>query len=343
MVATIREVAAAAGVSNATASRALSGHPAVLPETRERVWRAADRLSYRADPTARALRAGSSNLLALLVSNLQNPAIQQIAETVQTLGLAEGFEVVIATTSDDRERERRLMETLSGRRVDGLIAMSSGENIEFLNTLFRAGLPVVELIRLPAGTAAPAVLYDDRHAGRIATEHLLALGHQRIAFLGGPSDTRSGIERHLGFTEAVTDAGLQVDPELVARGEFSASFGVAAVEGFLSRHVAPTAMVIANHESMFAALQALNRADVRIPDDLSVVAIEDDPLLAWWHPAITAVDMRPADLAARAVQALVAQIRNEAPPSATVVAADLLLLRDSTAAPPASPVEPSGE
>ncbi len=156
VAATIRDVASAAGVSRATASRALSGHPAVLPETRERVRRIAGELNYRADPVARALRAGSSNLLALVVSNLQNPAIQQIAETVQTLGQTEGFEVVIATTNDDRDRERRLIETLSDRRVDGLIAMSSGENVELLNALHARGLPLVELIRLPEGTASPA-------------------------------------------------------------------------------------------------------------------------------------------------------------------------------------------
>ncbi len=334
MAATIRDVASAAGVSLATASRAMNGHPSVLPETRARVRRIAGELNYRADPVARALRAGSSNLLALIVSNLQNPAIQQIAETVQTLGQTEGFEVVIATTNDDRDRERRLIEMLSGRRVDGLIAMSSGENIELLNRLHAAGLPLVELIRLPEGTESPAVVYDDHAAGMLATAHLLALGHRRVAFLGGPPSTRSGEQRYVGFEAAHRALGMLPSPELVVRGAFAASFGVEGVETLLAADPAPTGLVIANHEAMFSALQALNRSGVGIPADLSVVAIEDDPLLAWWHPAITSVDVRPAALAARAVEALLAQIRGQAAPVEVIEPAEVVLLsRESTAAP----------
>lgn len=335
MVATLGDVASAAGVSRATASRALSGHPAVLPQTRERVRLVARELNYRADPVARALRAGSSNLLALIVSNLQNPAIQQIAETVQTLGQIEGFEVVIATTGDDGGRERRLIETLSDRRVDGLMVMSSGENIELLNSLHAGGLPMVELIRLPDGTASPSVLYDDRRAGRLATEHLLDLGHRSIAFLGGPASTRSGEQRYIGFEDAHREVGVEPRAELIARGAFTASFGVEGVERVLSARDAPTGLVIANHEAMFSALQALNRAAVRIPSDLSVVAIEDDPLLAWWHPAITSVDVRPVDLATRALRALLAQIRSteQSERSKTESAGAAVLARDSTAAP----------
>jgi LacI family transcriptional regulator len=311
VVASIGDVASAAGVSRATASRALSGHPAVLPETRERVLVAAGELRYRADPVARALRAGSSNLLGLIVSNLQNPAIQEIAESVQALGQTEGFEVLIATTNDDGARERRLIEALAGRRVDGLITMSSGENTALLNALHQDGLPIVELIRLPEGTETPSVVYDDAAAGSLATEHLLSLGHHRIAFVGGPPATRSGAERYAGFVAAHDRAGLPVIDELVVRGAFSAAFGVDAVETLLRVPAHASALVIANHEAMFAALQALNREGVQIPRELSVVAVEDDPLLAWWHPAITVVDVRPRSLAADAMATLLSQVRNE--------------------------------
>jgi LacI family transcriptional regulator len=321
MAASIADVAAAAGVSRATASRALSGHAAVLPETRERVLGVARQLRYRADPVARALRAGSSNLLGLIVSNLQNPAIQEIAETVQALGQTEGYEVVIATTNDDGARERRLIEALANRRVDGLITMSSGENTELLNELHDGGLPIVELIRLPRGTRTPSVVYDDVAAGALATEHLLALGHRQIAFIGGPPTTRTGSERYAGFVAAHAASSSLVAEQLVARGPFSAAFGVEAVSSLLNAKVRPTALVIANHEAMFAALQALNREGVRIPKEMSVVAVEDDPLLAWWHPAITVVDVLPRSLATDAIETLIAQIRDEGTslsPSVTV-------------------------
>jgi LacI family transcriptional regulator len=333
MAASIGDVALAAGVSRATASRALTGHPAVLPETRQRVLHAAEALHYRVDPVARALRAGSSNLLGLVVSNLQNPSIQQIVEVIQTRGQTEGYEVVIATTNDDGARERRLIQALAGRRVDGLISMSSGANTELLNKLHEGGLPVVELIRLPNGTKTPSVVYDDRTAGRIATEHLISLGHRDIAFLGGPPSTRSGAERYLGFEEALSSAGVPVNPGFVLRGAFSFAYGVTAMDTLLRSQRRPTALVIANHEATFSALQELNRQNVAIPDDLSVVAIEDDPLLPWWHPAISAIDVQPSVMAAQTLDMLLALVRDSATSPDSVVFSDISLVERSSTAP----------
>jgi LacI family transcriptional regulator len=335
MAVDLGDVARAAGVSRATASRALSGHPSVLPETRERVLRVAKELDYHADPVARALRAGSSNLIGLIVTNLQNTAIQEVAETVQAVGQLEGYEVLIATTNDDTERERRLVGALTSRRVDGLLVMSGDENVPRLNKLFHGGLPVVEIIRLPDGTTAPGVVYDDHHAGLLATGHLLDLGHRRIAFLGGPAHTRSGGERYRGYVQAHDDRGVELEADLIHRGPFQSAFGSTTVDALFTAARVPTALVIANHEAMFAALQALNRRGLRAPADLSVVAVEDDPLLAWWHPSVTVVDVRPRDLAVQAMTSLLAQIRKSATdPEGHVATVEAeLVLRHSTAPP----------
>jgi LacI family transcriptional regulator len=315
MTATIDDVAEAAGVSRSTASRALSGHPSVRPATREHVLLVAERLNYRADPVARALRAGNSGLIGLVLTNLLNPSIQEIAETIQTLGHESELEVLIATTNGRADREQRVIGALTSHRVDGLIVMGSAESAPLLNSLYSGGLPLVELIRLPGEIRTPSVVYDDLAAGRIATEHLLAAGHRRIAFLGGPADTRSGRERYQGFVDALGSRGITVNPVDVFRGEFLSAFGAAAMSQFLDGHTRASGLVVANHEAMFGGLQVLAQHGVAIPASLSVVAVEDEALLSFWHPPITVVDTMPGKLAEAAMQLMLHQLGQGERPS----------------------------
>jgi LacI family transcriptional regulator len=334
MSVTIEDVAAAAGVSRSTASRALSGHPAVRPDTRERVQAIAEKLNYRADPIARALRAGSSGLIGLVLTNLVNPAIQEVAETIQSLGHAAGLEVLIATTNGLAERELSAIGALTSHRVDGLMVMSSDASAELLNSLHAGGLPVVELIRLPDAIQTPSVVYDDRAAGRLATLHLLDQGHRRIAFLGGPPETRSGRERYDGYVAAMHEREVPLLESDVFRGEFSAETGRRAMERIVDAGLATTGLVIANHESMFRALQVLSQRGVDIPSRLSIVAVEDEPLLSYWHPPITAVDTRPVALGHAAMEAMLRQLSSAsgtAPRIAAPVVMEVeLIVRSST-------------
>jgi LacI family transcriptional regulator len=335
---TIEDVAAAAGVSRSTASRALAGHPSVRAATRERVQAVAERLDYRADPVARALRAGTSGLIGLVLTNLSNPSIQTVAETIQSIGHENDLEVLIATTNGAAERERRVISALTSHRVDGLIVMGSPASASLLNSLYLGGLPLVELIRLPEDIETPSVVYDDRAAGQVATEHLIARGHRRIAFIGGPPETRSGRERYLGYAEALSAVGLGPAPGRVLRGLFHSAFGADATRQLIEWGLDATGLVIANHEAMFGALQVLSQFAVDIPGRLSVVAVEDEALLRVWHPPVTAVDTRPVELATAAMAAMTRQLargRSRTPQASTapVVMPVELVERHSVAAP----------
>jgi LacI family transcriptional regulator len=286
----------------------MSGHPAVRASTRERVHAAAAELGYQVDAVARTLRAGSSGLIGLILTNLLNSSIQTIADTIQATGHLHGYEALIATTNGDPDREREVIQLLRSHRVDGVLVMGSGANTELLNGLHAAGFPVVALIRLPRGVQTPAVVYDDRDAGRQAAEHLIGHGHRRIAFIGGPASTRSGRERYAGFVDTLRGSGIPVPEELILRGDFDAQFGTAAAEALLSVAEPATAVVIGNHEAMSAALQVFARRDVDIPGRLSVVGIEDADILRFWHPAITVVDTNPAQLGALALSTILEQL-----------------------------------
>ncbi len=334
MTNTIEDVAAAAGVSRSTASRALSGHPSVHPDTRARVQAVAEKMDYHVDAVARALRAGSSGLIGVVLTNLVNASIQTIATTIQTQGHALGFEALVATTDNDPLRERDIVNRLRSHRVDGVIIMGVGENTAMLNALDAAGFPVVAMIRLPRGVTTPAVVYDDRHAAELATDHLLALGHRDIAFLGGPASTRSGRERYAGYQRSLRAAGVPLPDALVSRGPFEPGFGVQAVAELFSGPVRPTALVVANHEATPAALQELGRRRVAIPENLSVVAIEDADVLRYWHPAITVIDTDPVKVGELALTALLERLRSDTrdheTTERTAVVAAQLIQRAST-------------
>jgi LacI family transcriptional regulator len=336
---TIEDVAAGAGVSRSTASRALSGHPSVHPTTRARVQAVAAEMDYQVDAVARALRAGSSGLIGVVLTNLVNSSIQTIATTIQAHGHAAGFEALVATTENDPLRERDIVNRLRSHRVDGVIIMGVGENTAMLNALDAAGFPVVAMIRLPRGVDTAAVVYDDRRAAETATEHLLALGHREIAFLGGPASTRSGRERFAGYLRSLRAAGLAGRDDLTARGPFEPEFGFTAVHDLLVGPVRPTGLVAANHEATPAALQELGRRGISIPHELSVVAIEDADVLRYWHPAITVIDTDPELVGKLALAALLGRLRGEPDPAVggpTVVHVRLVE-RASTAALPRSP------
>lgn len=326
---TIEDVAAAAGVSRSTASRALSGHPSVRPQTRERVQAAALRLGYQVDPVARALRAGSSGLLALVLTNLLNSSIQVIARTVQAIGHDNGYEVLIATTENDAERELEIVQRLNAHRIDGVLVMGLGPNTELLNALHSRGCPVVAIIRLPDGVRTPSVVYDDLGAARQAAEYLLGRGHRDIALISGPETTRSGRLRHDGFAGAQRAAGTGQRAELTQRGPFTPEFGAAAMTAIISVSPPPSALVVANHEAMSGALQVLARHRVDVPGQLSVVGIEDSELLRYWHPAITVIDTAPQRLGELAIATMLGQLRHEASAETSSVIDTRLIERGS--------------
>jgi LacI family transcriptional regulator len=333
MSTTIEDVAAAAGVSRSTASRAMSGHPAVRASTRERVQAAAESLGYQVDSVARSLRAGSSGLIGLVLTNLMNASIQTAANTIQATGHLQGYEVLIATTNEDPDREREIVQRLRSHRVDGVIVMGTGANTLLLNELNASGFPVVALIRLPRGVTTPAVVYDDRDAARQACAHLIALGHRDIAFVGGPGSTRSGRERYAGFVQTLRAADVPVREELVWRGPFDSAFGSAVALGLLAGRRRATAVVVANHEAMSGVLQVFAQQSVVIPQELSIVGIEDAVIQQYWHPAITVIDTNPRQLGALALDEMVRQLKNAEPDvgHGPVVVPVALIERASTA------------
>jgi LacI family transcriptional regulator len=333
---TLSAVAAAAGVSTSTASRALSGHPSVLPTTRARVEAAAAALRYQPNRTASALRTRRSGLLGLVVNNLRTATFHTIAETLQAWAAEHDYQVLVCPTGGEPEREAAFLRSAHAHHFDGVVIAGSGANTELVNRLVEDGRAVVTMNREVPGSLAPSVMSAYQQAARLATEHLIGLGHTRIAAIEGPPDVTSGRLHHAGFAAAMAAAGLPVLDERVRRGPFTAEFGSAAVAELLLRPDPPTALLVSNHEASFGVLPRLGDTGRRLPDQLSVICTEEEPFYSWWSPPLTTVDNRAALQAQRAAALLLAQLTGTEvgyPVRRAELVEPVLVLRGSTAPP----------
>ena len=334
MTATLSSVAARAGVSTSTASRALSGHPAVLPATRARVLAAADELRYQPNRMATALRTNRSGLLGLVVNNLRTATFHVIAERLQAWAGEHGYQLLVCTTGGDAEREAAFLHTVRTHSFDGVVLAGSGANADLVNGLLDEGRAVVTMTRDVPGSHAPSVVPEDAAASRLAAEHLLSLGHTRIAAIEGPPDVTSGRAHHAGLTAALSAAGVRLDPALVHCGPFEWGFGRRAAAELLDAPEPPTALLVSNHEASFGVLPVLADSSLRVPGDLSLICTEEEPYYAWWSPPLSTVDNRAEEQAELAAELLLDQLTGVDRPAGRVQrVAPRLVRRGSTAVP----------
>jgi LacI family transcriptional regulator len=298
----LRDVARRSGVSVSTASRALRGSGRVSAATEARVRAAATALAYRPNASARALRTARSGFVGLVITNLANTSFHTIAEVVQHELARHGFQLMLTVTAGDPAAERAALRTLAEHNAAGVIVVGADDGAS--EELRALGMPTVHLARRPPHPAGDCVLGDDITGARLAAEHLLSLGHRRIAVIAGPGRVQSGRERMAGFWLAMRSAGIDPDEGLTVAAELSPDAGAEAVAALLGLPAVrrPTALIIANHEAVHGALPALRERSVAVPAELSVICYEDSPLARWWHPAMTVIDnnaRQMGELAAR--------------------------------------------
>jgi LacI family transcriptional regulator len=298
----LKDVALRSGVSVSTASRALRGGGRVSAATAARVQAAAAAMAYRPNASARALRTARSEFVGLVITNLANHSFHTIAEVVQRELAARDFQLMLTVTAGDPEAERAALRTMAEHTAAGVIVVGADDDAS--EELRELGLPTVHLARRPAHPAGDCVLGDDIAGGRLAAEHLLGLGHRRIAVIAGPAAVQSGRERMAGYWLAMRGAGIDPDEKLSVAAEQTPEAGAGAVAALLGLPARrrPTALIITNHEAAYGALPALRERSVAVPAELSVICYEDSPLARWWQPAVTVIDnnaRQMGELAAR--------------------------------------------
>jgi DNA-binding LacI/PurR family transcriptional regulator len=307
---TIRDVARRAGVSTATVSRALSGLGTVRPETRDTVVAAAAVLGYRPSGIARSLKLRSTRTLGLLVTDVANPYFPEIVRAVEDAALARGHTLLLCTGAEDAGREAMYLELLAERRVDGIIIASSGLQQRHREWLSHARVPVVLVNCTSSGPALPAILSDNRAGGRLATEHLLGLGHLRLGHVSAPRRYAAAGERLAGIEDAV--AAVPAAELAVVEGDSRVEGAEAATHELLDRHPDTTGILCYNDLSAIGALRALRARGLQVPGDVSVVGYDDIAAAGWVEPPLTTVTQQTATMGRWAVERLVERIRQPA-------------------------------
>jgi DNA-binding LacI/PurR family transcriptional regulator len=335
--ATIEDVAREAQVSVATVSRALRGLPNVAPSTRARVLGAAQRLHYVADPTAVRLAGGQRLAIGLVVPMLGQWFYSRLYSGIETVATLNGYDVLPFAISGPSGTDRFLERLPYRKRVDGLILADVPFEVQQFDRVVDTGEPVVTLGAVVPGTWGVAV--DNVAVGRTAVEHLVGLGHRRIAIIGGLEDDpfhfSIPLERYRGYRDALEAAGLPVDPVLSVPGHFSADGGAEAMHILLERSRPPTAVFACSDEMAIGAIQVARDAGLRVPEDLSVLGVDGHDLAA--YVGLTTIEQDVTGQGERVAELLLDRLRRGDDPGGDVhlVHPARLVVRRTTAPPPA--------
>jgi LacI family transcriptional regulator len=292
----IADVARHAGVSQSTVSRVLNDSAPVSAEVRERVEAAIRELRYTPNALASGLRRGRSQTIGVLVPDVVNTFYAEIARAIEDTCSQHDYNVILCHTDENQKKEERYLQVLRSKRVDGIImAPTDGSSPEAENCI-RSGVPVVEVDRR-SGAARDAVVVDNESGAYQLIQHLLGLGHRRIAVITGPSEKSTGRERLSGYRRALQDAGLTVDPALIFQGDFRAASGHHITAELLKTQawLGVTALFVANNAMATGAINAIREAGVRVPGSLALGIFDDPEWARLITPPTTAVQ-QPAYL-----------------------------------------------
>jgi LacI family transcriptional regulator len=330
--ATLRDVADVARVSIATVSRVLTGARQSRPATKERVLAAAAQLDYRPSAPARALKLQQTNTLGLLITDIENPFFPEIVRAVEDAAHQRGYAVLLCNATDDPSRELAYINLLLERRVDGIIVAASRVPARHAALFARAAVPVVLVNSEAPRSGLPSIASDNRGGGRLATEHLLSLGHRHIGHISAPQANAAAALRLGGVRAAIRSAGMRAEALAVAEGDARVAGGERATRELLERAPQTTAIVCYNDLTAIGALRALRAVGCSVPGDFSVVGFDDIDLAKWTDPPLTTIAQQKGEMGRWAVAMLADGASNGRHPAPTRRLATNLVLRGSTAA-----------
>lgn len=352
--ATIAEVASAAGVSVATAGRALGGYGSVRAATKDRVLAVAQRLGYRPNQLARSMVSGSTRTLGAVLSDIENPFFSKALRGISDVATEAGYEVVVVSTDEDPDMEREAVRVLLERRVDGLVVSPAvGVDARHLQHALAAGIPVVLLDRLILGVSADSVGIDNREAGRAATQRLLDAGHRNIGLVTGEFPEgraaltgvlESGVEtafggttglRVAGYRDALLDAGVPLASRLLGTEGFRPEGATRATRQLLDLSDPPTALIALDSQLVLGVLRALDDLGLRWPTDLSVVGFDDAEWIEALSPPLTVLAQPVYDLGRTAGELLLRRLADGAGRPEHHWLPTSIVERDSVGPPPA--------
>jgi len=325
-MATIADVAELAGVSVSTAARVLSGHGYAAEGTRRRVLEAAKELGYVPNQIARSLRTRQSNLVGLLIGDVENSFYSVIAKNVEAVAKDAGYHVVLCNSDDDPTSELEYLKLLEAMQVDALVVTPTTKNRRALANLIDQGMVIVQVDRRVERLAADAILVDNEAGAVSAVTSLIDAGHTEIGILAGDVEVPTARQRLAGYERALGERGIPIRPELITTGSFHREHAIEDATELIRAEPPPTAVFAANNILAEALLIALDHEGLRVPRDVSVVAFDDVQWMSMVEPAVTAVRQPIADIARSAAELVFRRLREgrDGRPSTVVFRTELV-------------------
>lgn len=328
------DVAKLAGVSQAMVSYIVNDNPNVtIPtETRQRILDAMSELGYVPNALARGLRSGQTKTIGLIVLDNTNPFIAELAHRIEDISFEKGYSAILCNSNYFVERENTYVEMLLAKQVDGVILIPSGDTEKVSQRLRESKTPFAIIGHDISGFQTDSITIDYQMGGYLATRHLLDLGHQKIGCITDPPPFT---ERVNGYYQALSEAGLPTDPELVVQGDFRITGGEVAATKLLKKENRPTAIFACNDLMAIGVVQAAHKLGIKIPDELSVVGFDDIPFVQAISPSLTTIVQPTFEIARIAMDMLFRQLLekpedNAAEGYSQLVLQPQLVIRNST-------------
>jgi DNA-binding LacI/PurR family transcriptional regulator len=326
---TMADVAELAGVSIQTVSCVVNSKPGITDETRARVEMAIQELNYHPHTVARSLRTNQTQTIAIVVSDMANPSLGIMAGAAEDYAHRFGYSLVLYNTHDDLERERKYQNMAIENMVDGILFVTArGPLIDAVSTI-----PSVAIDRVPAEFHGLSVSLNNIEAGRIAAQHLLELGHTCFGHITGPLDIQLAAERRHGFEQAIREAGVSPGLVVVREGTWAVKSGYEQMKRILAHSPRPTAVFTANDRMAIGAMRAINEVGLRIPEDISIVGLDNIEETPFLTPPLTTIVNPFEELARLGTKHLIDALSGRDANHTDIVLEPELIIRESTGEP----------
>lgn len=307
---TIHDIAKKLNISASTVSRALRDNPLISESTRKLIRKTADEMGYRPNIMAANFRTKRTNTIGVIVPLINRHFFSSVISGIEEVAYNKGFAVTISQSNDNFEKENKIAQTLFANRVDGLIISIGMETIstDHLKLFSDKNIPILFFDRVVDEIESHKIVVDDYGGSYKATQHLISTGAKRIAHIGGPLTLKIYSNRQKGYCQALTDAGLEIDDSLIINNSLTRSEGTKAIEKLLKNKILPDAIFCANDTTALSVIIHLQKCDIKVPDDISIIGFSNEPFSEVVTPSISTVKQPGFIIGKKAAELIIDQI-----------------------------------
>lgn len=331
-MAVIKDVAKLAQVSVGTVSKYLNNPQNLKDETRRRVEDAINILQYHPSPLARSMRTGKTDTIAVIVPDITNPFFAEVYNSIRINAVKNGYTPILFTAEDDSETLKVYLANISKRQIDGLILcfVDEDELIEGFIDQLQTAIPIVLISWDINSTRLNCVSVDVFEGVYKATQHLISLGHKKIAYVGGPEKNRISKQKFSGYLKALNEAGLEINPDYVYHGDFSLKTGYYAARKLSMLLALPDALVAENDIIGIGSMKFFKQRRIRVPEDVAVIGFDNIMLSAIYDPALSTISLPIQQMGEEVVKLLTTAINKPNSKNKLVILKNELIVRSST-------------